>query len=404
MKAINKIKVDLDRRGIQEVISAVQTDAYSRDIEFTLFSGGVAWAVPEGAVVRASYRKPDGKRGVYNLLPNGDKAWSVSGEALNILTVAIAPQVLTVVGQVKFTVSLILGNAAISTFPVVIDVAALPGFGGKSENYYSVSGLPQITEADNGKVLTVVDGMWVAANPTGGDGSGGQGGTTVIQSDPVISGKWIIDKITQYDTPGTFEQEVKFQTMLAIYKNDEGDLVLSGQEEQIVSYHKAVCSKIVLMLEEGMAGVSYTVESTDEELQAVLDALDTDVVGAYLGMSITLGGTWFPDEAKVIDFGGAQEVSKEFLDAFKIVASLYYGNTGIAAEGEVLSSISVTEAADGTVTMVNKLESGSETIVIGADANGNPASVTVNGTAIPVEWTAATTEETTEVETEVTTA
>ena len=54
---------------------------------------------------------------------------------------------------------------------------------------------------------------------------------------------------------------------------------------------------------------------------------------------------------------------------------------------EKVTAISITEAEDGTVTMVNTLESGgTETIVIAADANGNPASVTYNGKVKPIEW------------------
>lgn len=55
-----------------------------------------------------------------------------------------------------------------------------------------------------------------------------------------------------------------------------------------------------------------------------------------------------------------------------------------------VTAISVTEAADGTVTMVNTLTEGEETIVITPDANGNPAGVTYNGTVVPITWTEAT--------------
>lgn len=54
---------------------------------------------------------------------------------------------------------------------------------------------------------------------------------------------------------------------------------------------------------------------------------------------------------------------------------------------EKVTAISVTEAEDGTVTMVNTLESGgTETIVLTADESGNPSKVTYNGTEIPIEW------------------
>jgi len=76
-------------------------------------------------------------------------------------------------------------------------------------------------------------------------------------------------------------------------------------------------------------------------------------------------------------------------------------DTGIAADGSTkptIASIAVTESADGSVTMVNTLEGGgTETLVISADANGNPSKLTYNGTEIPITWTEATATEGTEV-------
>lgn len=167
MIVTNKINIHLDHRGVKEVINAVQTDAYSRNIEFTLLSGGVAWPVPEGASVVASYKKPDGTKGVYDKLPDTTDAWSISE---NVVTVAIAPQVLTAVGKVEFTASIVLGEAVINTFPLVIDVAALPGFGGSSEDYVSLGSLlPPVTAADNGKFLGVVNGAWSVVDAPAGE-------------------------------------------------------------------------------------------------------------------------------------------------------------------------------------------------------------------------------------------
>ncbi len=68
-------------------------------------------------------------------------------------------------------------------------------------------------------------------------------------------------------------------------------------------------------------------------------------------------------------------------------------NLGGTAVDDVLAAIptvtdvTVTENADGSVTMVNTLSDGStETIVVTADADGNPNSMTVNGAVIPVTW------------------
>jgi hypothetical protein len=62
-------------------------------------------------------------------------------------------------------------------------------------------------------------------------------------------------------------------------------------------------------------------------------------------------------------------------------------NASVSGSGVTVTDVSVTENADGSVTMVNTLSDGSaETIVVTADENGNPNGLTVNGTAIPVTW------------------
>ena len=66
----------------------------------------------------------------------------------------------------------------------------------------------------------------------------------------------------------------------------------------------------------------------------------------------------------------------------------FVAQLGGKSEQQELVGISVTEGTDGTVTMVNTLADGSsETIVIYADGNGNPESLTYNGIGIPIAWT-----------------
>ena len=56
-----------------------------------------------------------------------------------------------------------------------------------------------------------------------------------------------------------------------------------------------------------------------------------------------------------------------------------------------VTDISINEATDGSVTMVNTLSDGStETIGISADADGNPSGLTYNGVAIPLTYTKET--------------
>ena len=163
----HKIKADLIAPGPKAVINAVQTDTYCRKIEITVTAGGQTVEFPEGVSVRGSYRKADGTRGIYDTMPDGTAAGSGAG---NVVTLSLAPQVLTAAGVAELAVQFISGETLLNVFPVQVNVAPLPGFGGKSENYYSISGLPQVTAADNGKVLQVVDGMWVAGTAVAGSG------------------------------------------------------------------------------------------------------------------------------------------------------------------------------------------------------------------------------------------
>ena len=79
-------------------------------------------------------------------------------------------------------------------------------------------------------------------------------------------------------------------------------------------------------------------------------------------------------------------VTQEILDQIRANTDAIAAITG---QGGIVG-ISVTEGADGTVTMVNTFENdATETITIIPDANGNPDTVVYNGKYIPVTWTEA---------------
>lgn len=135
----HEVKIDLKRPGMEQRIHTVQDDKYSRNLEITLTAGGVGWEFPADATALIRYRKSDGTGGTYDTLPDGTKAWSAEG---HVLTVALAPQVLTVSGPVTFGVTIIQGVTEISTFAVKIQVH--PNVNAQiadSENYSYVTGL-----------------------------------------------------------------------------------------------------------------------------------------------------------------------------------------------------------------------------------------------------------------------
>ena len=117
----HKMTMDLMDPEVGQKIYAVQEDRYSRCLELTLLAGGEVWNVPEEAEVLVAYRKSDGTGGMYNYLPDGTKAWTAEG---NVLTVTLAPQMLTEAGLVTATISVMVGEIKISTFTVYVHVKA----------------------------------------------------------------------------------------------------------------------------------------------------------------------------------------------------------------------------------------------------------------------------------------
>lgn len=150
----HELTMDLKRRSSGAPVYAMQDDRYSRNLELSVFSDGAAWAIPEDAAVLIRYSKPDGRGGEYDTLPDGRCAWSAAG---NILTVALAPQVLTVPGAVRLAVTLMQEQTQVSTFAVTICVEpAVNAVIAESADYFNVPGfLPAPGTADIGQFLQI---------------------------------------------------------------------------------------------------------------------------------------------------------------------------------------------------------------------------------------------------------
>lgn len=160
MMITNQITMDLLQCGYVPVVEAVQNDRYCRALALTLVCGGESWAVPVDAAVVIRYRKADGKGGEYDTLPDGSAAWQAEG---NVLTIVLAPQILTAAGPVEVMVALIREERQISTFAVLLNVhASVNENVGQSEEYtYVTRFLPGPEKAQAGEVfrITEVDGQ-----------------------------------------------------------------------------------------------------------------------------------------------------------------------------------------------------------------------------------------------------
>lgn len=135
MTVIHDITMDLLRPGVRPLVCAVQGEACSRVLCFHLNQDGTAFSLPEGVRAAVRFGKSDGTGGIYDTLPDGTAACSVSA---NTVSVTLAPQVLTCPGPVQLQPELTLEGRLLCGFTVCVLVEADPSAGAdKSEDYYN---------------------------------------------------------------------------------------------------------------------------------------------------------------------------------------------------------------------------------------------------------------------------
>ena len=148
MIVTRKITIDLARRGVPPRVDAMQGDSNTRKVEVTLFENEAAWPVQNGTTVAVAFMKPDGTSGLYDKLPDNSNAAVFLN---NVVTITLAPQVLTAYGEVSAAVIFYDANMdAIATFPFLVFVERNPGAGRQiSNNYYYFTSFDAINEAIN---------------------------------------------------------------------------------------------------------------------------------------------------------------------------------------------------------------------------------------------------------------
>lgn len=136
MTITHKLSIDLLRQENTTQIDAVQDDS-CRYLALMLHANGIPWTIPTDISAVIRYLKADGVGGEYDALPDGTCAWSAAD---NVLTIALAPQVLTAAGETALSVMLTDGDRSVSTFDITLRV--LPGVHtriAESDRYVNVS-------------------------------------------------------------------------------------------------------------------------------------------------------------------------------------------------------------------------------------------------------------------------
>lgn len=148
MEIITPITIDMQRTARMPEIYAKQGDACTRKVQINLHNGGIAWRPGKSdAVIR--FCKSDGTGGIYDKLPDGTKAYAYPTTSLNdIITITLAPEVLTCAGDVLVDVAFSDAAAVLATFSFVVHVQKSPASGiAPSNNYYNYQSLAEINQA-----------------------------------------------------------------------------------------------------------------------------------------------------------------------------------------------------------------------------------------------------------------
>lgn len=169
MEIINKITFDMAAAGMPPYIDAVQGDTLTRKVEITLMKRGQVFDPSDGFVsVSVAFKKPDGTSGWYDTLPDGNSAATVISDG--VYQVSLAPEMLTVPGNVYAVFRFDLDGKTISTFPFFVRVSENPSFdSSKSENYYNF----QTWDAVNASFDEVFDRLAKLEQSGGGGSVGG---------------------------------------------------------------------------------------------------------------------------------------------------------------------------------------------------------------------------------------
>lgn len=220
MNTIHTARVDLVNYGATIRLHAMQGDQYSRKVSIHLTAGGVFWRVPDNSNVLIHYERKDGTSGEYDALPDGSSAFSIDG---NIVTITLAPQMLSTADTINMAVSIIRGQEILTTFPMMLYVHDLPDSEDPDtgESYFSITGfLPQPAgDAKVGQMFKVKevseDGKILAVEAFDLDSlpAGGTEGQTLVKTSNE-------DGAAQWQDPPDRERVEKLESQVAdlLYK------------------------------------------------------------------------------------------------------------------------------------------------------------------------------------------
>lgn len=113
MQIISKIAVDLASPGITPRIYGKQDDSGSRWVEIALYNSGVAFVVPDNAVLAVRYTGPTGAKGLYD--------WGITHDG-NVVLCPLVDQIFAAAGRVTAELRIVDSQSSVTTWAFYVDV------------------------------------------------------------------------------------------------------------------------------------------------------------------------------------------------------------------------------------------------------------------------------------------
>ena len=113
MQIISKIAVDLASPGITPRLYGKQDDSGSRWVEIALYSSGVAFGVPDNAVLAVRYTGPTGAKGLYD--------WGITHNG-NVVLCPLVDQIFAAAGRVTAELRIVDSQSSVTTWAFFVDV------------------------------------------------------------------------------------------------------------------------------------------------------------------------------------------------------------------------------------------------------------------------------------------
>lgn len=292
--------MDLLQSGSAMAVEAVQGDSCSRCLEFSLYAAEKPFWIPDNTSAIIRYKKKDQTGGEYDTLPNNARAWTISG---NVVTITLAPQVLTFPGNVDLSVTLIYDGKLLTTFPVCIDVKPVARVQtAESQNYFYVTSILSAPgNARTGEYLRVS-----AVND--------QGFVTEVESVPIESASGEVDSeqvyalVEQYLTQNPSKGEPGLDGISATHSWDGTVLTItsaSGTSSADLKGEKGATGPQGPKGEKGTDGTGVTILGSFDSEEALQAAHAT----GNIGDSYLVGGylyVWSATDAKWTNVGKIQ--------------------------------------------------------------------------------------------------